>query len=266
MDIAISSCEQGTFQGSRATFGFLRLYANGNWVDSNGQQHIGGAVDSSQYYESFPVTIDSDGIIHIPSINIQTTTDAQDNPNVRITAAVYIGNGKTHSNVLIQNAFIPVDLEPSTTWEIIRESNEATQAEIGLPPTWWVLVLGLFNTLTSAAQKASRVIFGVLKTSVDPADAANPIAVGDNDPRVRDDINTISIAGTGTTSPTADNLDYPVVELTGVLTGDRIVNWPITGTRDSIVFWNNTTGAFNVYVKATTETDPFVIVPQGTQS
>lgn len=190
MDIAISSCEQGTFQGSRATFGFLRLYANGNWVDSNGQQHIGGAVDSSQYYESFPVTIDSDGIIHIPSINIQTTTDAQDNPNVRITAAVYIGNGKTHSNVLIQNAFIPVDLEPSTTWEIIRESNEATQAEIGLPPTWWVLVLGLFNTLTSAAQKASRVIFGVLKTSVDPEDAANPIAVGDNDARV----NTVNAA------------------------------------------------------------------------
>lgn len=190
MDIAISSCEQGTFQGSRATFGFLRLYANGNWVDSNGQQHIGGAVDSSQYYESFPVTIDSDGIIHIPSINIQTTTDAQDNPNVRITAAVYIGNGKTHSNVLIQNAFIPVDLEPSTTWEIIRESNEATQAEIGLPPTWWVLVLGLFNTLTSAAVKASYSQIGVAELSKDPESAGTPIALGANDPKV----NTINAA------------------------------------------------------------------------
>lgn len=184
MDIAISSCEQGTFQGSRADFGYLRLYANGNWVDSDGFQHIGGAVDSSQYFDSFDCTIDSDGIIHIPSINIQTTTDAMENPNVRITAAVYVGNNKTHSNILTQNVFIPVDLAPSTTWENIREANLATQAEIGLPPLWWTLVQGLFSTLTDAAQKASRVIFGVLKTSVDPADAANPIAVGNNDPRV----------------------------------------------------------------------------------
>ena len=266
MDIAISSCEQGTFQGSSVDFGYLRLYANGNWVDSDGFQHIGGAVDSNQYYESFACTIDTDGIIHIPSINIQTTTDAVDNPNVRITAAVYVGNNKTHSNILAQNVFIPVELEPSTTWEMIRESNQATQAEIGLPPNWWVLVLGLFNTLTSAAQKASRVIFGVIRTSVDPEDAADPIALGDNDPRARYDQTTISIAGSGTTSPTADAIDYPIVELTGTLTGDRIINWPVTGTRDTIVFWNNTTGIYNVYVKATTETEAFVIVPQGTQS
>lgn len=200
MDIAISSCEQGTFQGSRVNFGFLRLYANGYWVDSEGVQHVGGAVDSNQFFEEFDVTIDSDGIIHIPSINIQTTTDAVDNPNVRITAAIYTGNRKTHSSILVQNVFIPTDQAPSTTWENIREANQATQAESGLPPTWWTLVQGLFNTVSQGARDASRVIIGITKLSTDPVSAANPIAVGDNDARV----NTVNVAQYSTFSAAVD--------------------------------------------------------------
>ncbi len=184
MDIAISSCEQGTYQGSRVNFGFLRLYANGDWVDSNGKQHIGGAVDSNQYFDEFDITIDSDGTIHVPTVNTQTTTDAQQNPNVRITGAIYIGNSRTHSNVLIQNAFIPVDLAPSATWEMVRESNLATQAEIGLPPTWWQLVLGLFSQVTDGARIAAKTQIGSIYTSVDPPSASFPTAVIDGDPRV----------------------------------------------------------------------------------
>lgn len=67
---------------------------------------------------------------------------------------------------------------------------------------------------------------------------------------------TVSIAGTGTVTLTAVQAMNAVLILTGVLTGNRTVEFP-NGSRHWIVF-NNTTGAFTVTLKRTAQTG-FVI-------
>lgn len=58
----------------------------------------------------------------------------------------------------------------------------------------------------------------------------------------------VSIAGTGTFTLTAAQSRWGVLELTGVLTGNRTVEVP-TGFDHSLVVVNNTTGAFTVDFK-----------------
>jgi hypothetical protein len=59
---------------------------------------------------------------------------------------------------------------------------------------------------------------------------------------------SLSVAGTGTLNLTADQSRYGVIEATGILTGNRILNIPANFDHNVLIF-NNTTGAFTLSVQ-----------------
>lgn len=99
---------------------------------------------------------------------------------------------------------------------------------------------------------ASDTDIGATRLSAAPVSALDPIAAGDNDLRVNRRILVIDVAGIGAISPASASFKAGIVKLTGVLTGDRTVNWP-TDNLSELTFWNATTGEFNLFVKTPTE-------------
>jgi len=258
--ITISAGYVGNYYGD-ATPALAKLFANQQFTSSESVVVEAGSMARPDFYQSFTATLVGDQIL-IASGDAYSTTDSS-KPYASYSLVIYDDTGAVIT-VIYKNLRIPPDQDP-TTWEVLEDYSDTPLQTYPETAISYEQVLALLQNYTNSAPKATDVIYGISKASVPPAIAEEPTFIGDNDPHVRYLIGNVSIAGTGTISPTADSLDYPIVQLTGILTGNRTINWPASGTRDTIIFWNNTSGAYTVSIKVTTETTAFITIPQNTQ-
>lgn len=167
--------------GSTAT---LRIYYQQDFVASDGTLVIGGAVGSQNFYDEVACTIAGD-VLTVPQFDLITTDDIQSplNLDVPVTAVLY--QGTTQIATIFSNYIIPVSLAPSCNIAALAIFNAALV--ITYPPSYFLTreqIVDLIGDTAPTAVDASTSVKGVTKLSVAAASATNPIAVGDNDPRV----------------------------------------------------------------------------------
>lgn len=188
-DIQISGFQINNFQrpGTTAQVRIWYSSSNGqNIVDSNGVPIVVGAAGTGPVYKIVIGTLNpTTHVLTIPSFTIPSTNDSSQ-PNSKVTARIYDSAG-TPITYLWTNWIIPYQLgTPITFAQLNTYQPQAGQQPPtpGYPTT--DQVLSLINAVQPCA-KSSDVAIGCLKLSVLPASSVNPIAVGDNDPRVTAD-------------------------------------------------------------------------------
>lgn len=196
----------GAYQygGSTAT---VRIYANKSFIAADGTVVPMGRVGSMAFFKAVACTILS-GTLTIPSFTVPSTTDALDDQTARFTFVLY-DHKNSQREILFANIkggqlAIPSNLGSSLTFAQIALSNQAQQP---LRDTS-VYTKTETNTQISLAagtlNDASDAIKGRTRLSVAPASSADPVAVGDNDPRVPLQDENDALAGTDGT-PSAAN-------------------------------------------------------------
>lgn len=169
---------------------FLRVWYNRSFIDSDGISVQGGNGSTGFY---IPVTVTVTGSqLSIASFFLRTTLDAEDPApqSIQCFARLYSNNApkqwifswnSTPTGWVIPN---PAPLT-TMTYEQLALYNQ-TFVIVNPPTTFWTAtqVQQYFDTL-SPAPNASDITKGITKLSVVPVSAVNPIAVGDNDPRIK---------------------------------------------------------------------------------
>lgn len=178
--IATTTLDNWQWPGSTAQ---LRIYALETFKTSDGAI-LTGANQPGAWWRDVPCTVSTrtDGgqtirTLTIPTIPLPSTTDS-DRPDVRYFAAFWV------DGYLVEpwggfTAFKVPDVS-SQTWASIRAYNNLGSIEP--EADWQDQVLDLIASLTTPDASVSTK--GVVKLSVAPASASNPIAVGTNDPRM----------------------------------------------------------------------------------
>lgn len=182
-EITIGALQITDYQGEE-TYAELRYVSNRNFTDSDGIDHIGGTAG---FYQKVEGEI-SGTVISFDEHTTQTTDDALINPNVKISVEVWVGVIPRKLCDYKENLVIPTALLNSTTWDDIALWNKG-RGKIPLPgyPTW----TDFFNRLSvilDGAVKATTSVFGILRLKTTPVNIADPIAVGDNDTRLVDNL------------------------------------------------------------------------------
>lgn len=187
----------------------VRWWYNRGFIDSS-TVFVQGGNGQDGFYITSTCTVSGGGIITVPSTNIYSTLDAIDPapqaiqffgrlysngaPKQWVTAFSSTPTGWvvqnpgggtiTYEELVLENQAIVLANPPSTFWTIAQ-----TEAYIAsLTPT----------------PLASDVVIGRSKLSVAPVDALEPIAVGDNDPRMGSWFN-IESYGAATTNSSGAN-------------------------------------------------------------
>lgn len=162
----------------------LRWYYNSDFLDVN-DESVKGA--STNFYIEFQCSI-SAGIITIETEDVFTTLDANVQFPQSINCSAWFYRGNTQKTNLFTQWVVPSEAEyPGgviTFAQLTIYNNGANT--LANPPTIYLTeaqTIAYFNTL-SPAPNASALIKGITKLSVAPVSAINPIAVGDNDPRL----------------------------------------------------------------------------------
>ena len=168
-----------TYPGSTCT---LRLYSSISYASSDGTVVMAGTTGSGSFFKSVDCTIAA-GIISIPSFTIPSTSDGLDLGTARYTAVFFDSDG-VQRDVWLDSFVIPTSLVSPTTWAALRiykygnqplrdttvYTKDQTNAQIALAN-------GTLNDASNAIKGRSRL-------SVAPVLASDPIAVGNNDPRL----------------------------------------------------------------------------------
>lgn len=168
-----------------------------------------------------------------------------------------------------------------TSWAKIDSSDQVTSVAglIGNITTAALLAaLGLQNVTNtsdadkpvSTAQAAALALKADLAAPTFTGDAkAVTAAAGDADTsiattlfadRVSNGLTSVSIAGTGTQALTAANVGTGLLDLTGVLTGDKIITFPVKAGK--WVVTNKVTGTFTTTLKTITGSET-ILIAQG---
>jgi len=178
--ITISSTTVGNstnYPGSTCT---LRIYSSITFTASDGTVVMAGTPGSGAFFKSVACTI-SAGIISIPSFTIPSTTDASDNQNAKYTAVFFDSKG-VKRDTFFADFPLTNTLGTTVTWGQIRVYKAGQQPL--RDTSVYTKIQTDFQILTAlgTANDASDTVKGRTKLSVAPAVAANPIAVGNNDP------------------------------------------------------------------------------------
>lgn len=164
--------------------GTIRYYADQDFTAFDGTQYLGGAVDSLDYFLSNTWSI-AGGDLIVPSIaNFPSTDDAIKGNGVRITAAIYNG-GTKNKGFLFDSVRIYNSLSsPLSLTQLVLANNPGlhhTPRDTETATQEWVI--DYVNTVPPAV-KMTAVIPGIGRLSLAAANVADPIVVGDNDPRI----------------------------------------------------------------------------------
>lgn len=181
-DITVGSFQINNFNRSGTT-AQVRIWYSANFVDSNGVPVLGGAVGTGSIYKIISCTLNpSTHILSIPSFTLPSTNDSSV-PNVRATALIFDSSG-ARVTYLFTNWIIPYQLGAGPTFAQLSTYNAASpvQPAPSYPTTDQVLVL--INSAVGTLNDASTTVKGRTKLSVAPVLSSNPIAIGDNDPRL----------------------------------------------------------------------------------
>lgn len=160
--------------GTTAT---LRYEYSADFVDSLSQIVLRGL------YKDIPCTV-AGGVISVPSHTIIATNDALVNPLVTLSAR-FLDERSSPRGWLFQQFQIPQMLVPITTMGGLFVYNLVK--DLVNPPDWYLSAIdvqNLINIAIGTLNFASDVIYGRTRLSVAPVSAIDPIAVGDNDPRI----------------------------------------------------------------------------------
>lgn len=163
------------YPGDTAT---LRYVYSADFVDSQNQ------IVLRALHKDIPCTV-AGGVISVPSHSITTTNDALVNILATLSAR-FFDERMAPRAWLFQQFQIPQMLTPATTMGDLFIYNLVK--DLVCPPDWYlsaVDVQNLINIAIGTLNHASDVIEGRTYLSVAPVSAIHPIAVGDNDPRVR---------------------------------------------------------------------------------
>lgn len=120
----------------------------------------------------------------LPSITLPATSAGLDNQTSRWTVTLHRVGRKEIVSTVLADFPLPISFEPSTTWaqikihkngkQPLRDTSTYTKTETDYQ----------INLKAGTLNDASELIKGRTKLSVAPASASDPIAVGDNDPRI----------------------------------------------------------------------------------
>lgn len=178
MLITISSADIAEFHGSGVP-AFARLYANKQFTTSEGIVIEQGSKSNPAFYQEFTCSLVGTAI-RIASGSAYTTTDSLNAPDATYSLVIYSAAGRVLSTVF-SRLRIPPDNDP-TTWATLEIFSSGRFQKF--PSTYLSssAILALFNAIVNGAQKASDVLFGVLRLDVPADDLSNPIALGLNTP------------------------------------------------------------------------------------
>lgn len=162
----------------------LRRYYDSDWTDVDGVLHVSGVVGSSKgFFDEITCTLAANTIT-VPAFDATPTVTALINPQVKETWQLWdqLGGQKT---IIADSWFIPAS-PTTTTRDALDEINQGT-ALIWPPPTYLDSsgVQALIDIALGIARFATSVIAGWVRLSVPAAVTVDPIAVGDNDPRIQ---------------------------------------------------------------------------------
>lgn len=226
MSIAGSTLPNYTYGGSTAK---LRIWASEGFFDSDGGMHFGGqAGNLTNVFMEINCTVTGTTLM-IPGFTLPSTVDSPDRPNVRYTAIIYDSKGVHRDTFFSLNNYrIPISMGTGTnlTWLQIRTFNN-TQPR---PPNDTYPTTQQMTTAINAAQpcpNAATTIAGCSKLSITPISSSNPIAVGDNDPRLPATSNVIYASAYGlTTCGLGTDNTTPLQNATNALTSGATLVLP----------------------------------------
>lgn len=190
-DVVISSFDPPVPWNWDGTTGTVRFFCDGNFLDSDNRWCLGGDGENGFYY-SFPFTVDGSGLIHVASCTIASPLGGRQ-PNTLYSARLYDEQG-TGREFLFTGWTIP-QTTPTTlgALEILNEARTLANPLLNYLITS-AQVQALINAAVGILNKASAVIYGLVRLSAPPNSAAAPIAMGENDLRVARATGTDSLA------------------------------------------------------------------------
>src|SRR6185369_16518340 len=160
----------------------LRRYYDQDWTDVDGVFHAEGSQNSStSFFDEIACTL-SGNTVTVPSFPATPTDNPQTGSNVRETWQLWDQSGSPR-NVIFEG-FIP-SANPTITFGALKllnagqtlfESDAITRLD-----QW---IQQYINTVIGVLRFATSVIAGWVRISVPAANVVDPIALGDNDPRV----------------------------------------------------------------------------------
>jgi hypothetical protein len=159
-----------------------RLYANRSFKTSEGVFVAAGSEALPEFYQEFDLTLNGD-IIRIEAGTAYATTNS-DQPSATYNLWLYDDNDTPIGRGPVLSAQRIFPDNPVTTWDTVTELSKGVQLHD--KPTWLSSAeqARLYGNILSGALKSNATIIGVSKLDVNPADFANPIAVGPNSPLV----------------------------------------------------------------------------------
>lgn len=159
----------------------LRMYASNQFVTSDSKTVVASPrVLDQSFYAKVNCTI-SGTTITCPTFVIDSTTDSS-NPNARYQFVFWDYRNERKDS--IGNIRVPATPNPTTLSALLLYNQSDIVAD--LSTTYSKAEIDALLADLSTAPNASEVIFGKSKLTVAPVDPNNPLAVGDNDPRLAD--------------------------------------------------------------------------------
>jgi hypothetical protein len=226
----------------------LRIAANQSFRNSEGQLIPRGLVSKPNTCLVVKTcTVNEDLSVTIPIVTeLFTTDDSIDLPTVTYTAALFPRRSSQRQmwpdEATASGFALPTYLtadEPGTNWARIVLANLGAPL-INPPSTWPTFSQMVAYVRTVLYQKATSVLFGLVRLSKAADNSADPIAVGKND------LASITNAGIVTTTTSSSQV---------ISTNDTRI--PTQALRDAMVGTSGTPSSSNKYV---TESDPILSI------
>jgi len=185
MEITLSAYTPRPAVESDSDSGVLRMYYS-ETLESDGVMVVGSPVFSEAFFAQAEWEVDEPtGLLTVASSTIYSTINSN-RPDATLTAVLYDANGNQIQPAPLWSFRIPNSLGATITYEELVQYNDAEQPQI--PPDVGVLNADQTDSIIQSAlgsrSYADTDTLGLVFTSVTPAIADEPIAVGDNDPRM----------------------------------------------------------------------------------
>lgn len=185
MSTTLAEMKIGNPSPNVATSGTVRYYTNKDFTGLDGVKYKAGTLDSRNFFLTNTWSV-SGGDLIVPALaDFPTTSDAQPG-TAKITAGIYDGNKRI--GILFENYMIPANPSGPLTM-LYLESLKHLPTPILSPDTltrsdFAIMLQQAVDTALGTLNDASNAVKGRTKLSVAPVSSSNPIAVGDNDPRL----------------------------------------------------------------------------------
>lgn len=181
--ITVSESQFPNYQYAGST-ARVRIYYLQSFRSSENINIIGAAIGGAGWFLDLACTVDDSDILHVPSFTLYSTEDSN-NPSARFVAVVYSQNGARRETIMGGDGGWVVPASPTSTTKALLEI--AQGRGIVNPPASYITRIAtqaLIDAAIGLLRFATSVIAGWVRLSVPAADVDDPIAVGDNDPRL----------------------------------------------------------------------------------